>query len=66
MALASRIRKIPYNVYVVMSDGECQEGSVWEAAMLAPRLELGSLAVLVDFNNGRRPPAATKSWRWSR
>src|SRR5260370_32509973 len=33
-----------------MSDGECQEGSVWEAAMLAPRLGLGNLAVLIDFN----------------
>jgi transketolase len=50
MALASRIQKNPYGVFVVMSDGECQEGSVWEAAMLAPRLELGSLTVLVDFN----------------
>jgi len=50
MALASRIRRISYGVYVVMSDGECQEGSVWEAAMLAPRLGLGQLTVLVDFN----------------
>ena len=50
MALASRIRRIPYDVYVVMSDGECQEGSVWEAAMLAPRLGLGPFTVLVDFN----------------
>jgi transketolase len=50
MALASRIQKNPYGVFVVMSDGECQEGSVWEAAMLAPRLELGSLTVLIDFN----------------
>jgi transketolase len=50
MALASRIRKIPYSVHVVMSDGECQEGSVWEAAMLAPRLSLGHLTVLIDFN----------------
>jgi len=50
MALASKIQNIPYEVFVVMSDGECQEGSVWEAAMLAPRLELGNLMVLVDFN----------------
>jgi transketolase len=33
-----------------MSDGECQEGSVWEAAMLAPKLKTGPLTVLVDFN----------------
>ena len=50
MALASQIQKISYSTFVVMSDGECQEGSVWEAAMLAPRLPIGPLTVLVDFN----------------
>jgi len=50
MALAGRVKGLPYRTFVVMSDGECQEGSVWEAAMLAPRLGLGSLTVLVDFN----------------
>jgi transketolase len=33
-----------------MSDGECNEGSVWEAAMLAPAQQLGNLMVMVDFN----------------
>ncbi len=50
MALAARIQKKNYDVYVVMSDGECQEGSVWEGAMLAPRLKLGHLTALIDFN----------------
>lgn len=50
MALAAKIQKKRYGVYVVMSDGECQEGSVWEGAMLAPRLRLGGLTALVDFN----------------
>lgn len=50
MALASRIQHRPYSVFVVMSDGECQEGSIWEAAMLAPRLRLGNLTALIDFN----------------
>lgn len=50
MALASAINGIPYSTYVIMSDGECQEGSVWEAAMLAPRLAIAPLTVLVDFN----------------
>jgi transketolase len=50
MALASTIQKNPHATFVVMSDGECQEGSVWEAAMLAPRLDLSPLTVLVDFN----------------
>ena len=33
-----------------MSDGECQEGSVWESAMFAPRHGLNNLKVIVDFN----------------
>ena len=35
---------------VVMSDGECNEGSVWEAAMFAAAQRLGRLAVVVDYN----------------
>ena len=50
MARASAIQKNPHATFVVMSDGECQEGSVWEAAMLAPRLKTGPLTVMVDFN----------------
>jgi transketolase len=50
MALAAAIQKQNYSTYVLLSDGECQEGSVWEAAMLAPRLPLAPLTVLVDFN----------------
>lgn len=50
MALAAKIQRRPFGVFVVMSDGECQEGSVWEAAMLAPRLGLGNLTAIVDFN----------------
>jgi transketolase len=50
MARASSIQKNPHATFVLMSDGECQEGSVWEAAMLAPKLKTGPLTVLVDFN----------------
>jgi len=50
MALAANIQKHSYSTFVLMSDGECQEGSVWEAAMLAPRLPIAPLTVLVDFN----------------
>jgi len=50
MALAATINKASYSTFVIMSDGECQEGSVWEAAMLAPRLPIAPLTVLVDFN----------------
>ncbi len=50
VALAS-IKNIPYNVYVVLGDGECNEGSVWEAAMAAPNFKLNNLNVIIDRNN---------------
>lgn len=50
MALAARIQHRPSRVFVLMSDGECNEGSVWEAAMFASRHGLGSLTAIIDFN----------------
>lgn len=50
MALAARIQKQDYRTYVLMSDGECNEGSVWEAALFASANKLGSLTAFVDFN----------------
>ena len=50
MALASRIQKRSYRVFVTMSDGECNEGSVWEAAMFAPAQKLDNLVAIIDYN----------------
>jgi len=50
MALAGRIAKRSYNVIALLSDGECNEGSVWEAAMLAAAQKVERLAVVIDFN----------------
>lgn len=50
MALSAKILCRKFQTFVLMSDGECQEGSVWEAAMLAPRLHLKNLIALIDFN----------------
>ena len=50
MALSTRIQEQFYRVYVLLSDGECNEGSVWEAAMFASGRQLDNLAVIVDFN----------------
>ena len=50
MALAGRIQKKQFNVYAVLGDGECNEGSVWEAAMLAAAQKVSNLCVFVDFN----------------
>jgi transketolase len=50
MALNGRIEKAGYRVFVIVSDGESQEGSLWEAAMCAAKHKLSSLTVLVDYN----------------
>ncbi|WP_373840330.1 transketolase [Methanospirillum sp.] len=51
IALAAKISRKKHRSFVLMSDGECNEGSVWEAALLAPVHKLGNLIFIVD-NNG--------------
>ena len=51
MALAGKLRKKDYHVWVVVGDGESQEGSVWEAAMAAPKWKLDNFTVIVDRNH---------------
>ena len=51
VALAGKRKKIDYKVYVLMGDGECNEGSVWEAAMAGPHYKLDNLVAIVDKNN---------------
>ena len=50
VALAGKKRKIDYRVFVLLGDGECQEGSVWEAAIAAPNFQLDNLVLIVDRN----------------
>jgi transketolase len=50
MALAARIGRKKRRVCVVMGDGECGEGSVWEAAMLAGGQNVENLCAVIDFN----------------
>lgn len=50
MALAAKKDKKDHRVFVVLGDGECNEGSVWEAAMFANHFELDNLVVIVDHN----------------
>jgi len=50
MALAGRITGNNYRCFVVMSDGECEEGSVWEAAMFAPVHKLDTIIAMIDYN----------------
>lgn len=50
MALTARILKKNYRVFVLLSDGECNEGSVWEAAMFAGGQKIDNVTVIVDYN----------------
>src|SRR5437016_324149 len=50
MAAAGKIQDRTYRVFVVMSDGECNEGSVWEAALLAPAKGIDNLVAIIDYN----------------
>ncbi len=50
MALAGLRDRRPYRVYVLLGDGECDEGSVWEAALFAPHHRLDNLVAIVDAN----------------
>jgi transketolase len=50
MALAARIQRHPSRCYALLSDGECNEGSIWEAALLAASTKLHTLTAIIDFN----------------
>ena len=50
MAIAARLRGSPCRTYVMLGDGECEEGQIWEAAMYAPHIKLGNLCAIIDFN----------------
>jgi transketolase len=50
MALAARVDRLDYRTYVLLGDGECAEGSVWEAASLAGIYKLNNLVAIVDVN----------------
>jgi transketolase len=70
MALGARLTGRDVRAFVMLGDGECQEGEVWEAAMAAPRYGLDNLVAIVDHNklqqygwpgdgpDGRIPPQA--------
>lgn len=50
IALGQRLRRMDNKVYVLVGDGECQEGTIWESANIANNLRLGNLCVIVDWN----------------
>lgn len=50
VAMACKMNKLDNKVWVVLGDGECQEGTVWEAAMSAVQFKLDNLVVIIDDN----------------
>ncbi len=50
MAMAAKLNEKQHKVYVVIGDGECNEGSVWEAALFANHFNLCNLVVIIDHN----------------
>jgi transketolase len=59
VALAARLRREPFRTFVLMSDAECDEGSVWEAAMFAAHHKLASLVAIID-DNGQQALGSTR------
>src|SRR5438477_400598 len=59
LALADEAALLRREIVVVLGDGECQEGQVWEAAMLAAQCELPNLHAVVDVNR-------YQEWGWQR
>lgn len=49
-ALNARYEKMDYRTFVILGDGECNEGSIWEGAMCASKHKLDNLTVLIDYN----------------
>lgn len=59
MGIAARKKYANHRIYVLLGDGECNEGSVWEAAMCATQYKLGNIVAIVD-NNGFQSDGSTE------
>lgn len=49
-AFAKKLKKEPGRVFVLVGDGECEEGAIWESLIIANRLKLDNLTIIVDHN----------------
>jgi transketolase len=76
MAIAAKCQKLKSKIVVMISDGELNEGSIWEPLLLAPHLKLDNLTVIIDYNkiqsfgitnevvNLEPLPAKMKAFNW--
>jgi transketolase len=55
LALGAKIKRAPSKVYAIVGDGECNEGTIWESAMLAAHNKLDNLYCVVDQNHSGDP-----------
>jgi len=66
VALGQKIQNMPNKVYVLVGDGECHEGTIWESALVAQNLKLSNLCCIVDFNGSAAEilphPDLAKQW----
>ena len=51
LGLSARLNKMSYRTYVLLGDGECQGGIVWEGEMAASKFRLANLTAIIDYNN---------------
>lgn len=72
LTLGLRIKGMDNRVFVLVGDGECHEGTVWEAAHVARNLQLGNLCVIVDWNESGQQllphddlPAKWRAFGWN-
>ena len=65
MTLAAKIKKEKHKIYVVVGDGEINEGSVWEATLSASKHNLSNLKVFVDYNKIQSYVYQRCSWPWA-
>ncbi len=71
LAMGLKIKSLPNRVFVLVGDGECHEGTIWEAANVAQNFGLGNLCVIVDWNQSAMQllpndamPAKWSSFGW--
>jgi transketolase len=72
IALGLQIKGMHNRIYVLVGDGECHEGTIWETANVANNLQLGNLCVIVDWNGsaaqlmpGDDLPAKWRAFGWN-
>jgi transketolase len=65
MALAGKMNNADYRVYVMIGDGEAEEGQVWEAAMSAPAHKLDNLVAILDYNKFQLDGSIEEILNWA-